>query len=574
MPDRAPRPNASAAALEVFATGQAAYAQPRRFADMLDQWGEKILSLGPSGAGELNTHLQSLIETTAPLMEKGRAASWISEELAEKLEEETRPAAAFSAAGALLAANTRAAETFGLEFETRLADLALERADAQRVSDVLRAARDAMESETGAESPRPPVVAALSAEDGEAMLAELRIESAADDGAALVLVRGLDMAVNDASMAALAQAHELTEAETAIARLTARGFGAAEIATWRDTSVETVRTQLKSLREKTGARSQMEILRLVAGLAPLAEAAPRRPDYGMPRRHGLIQLSGGRRMEYMRVGPAGGRPILVLHAVLFGFRWPDALTARLVEAGFTLYFPVRPGYGLTSRTSGALDFDEEVRDLAEFADKMDFDTYEVVGQGVSAGVAAALAERHHNRVSAIASVAGYLPLNLDQFFEDMTAWQRVTLHVARNAPKLISLTSSLSARMMRKIGAEEFYAKTFSNSPSDTAVTRDPEALKLLSASLDLVRAQNLRGLNVDFPRVMEDWQARWSQMRTPYLQIHGDEKQVFAPGKAASACNRHPAVRFELVKGGGQMLAYSHPEAVADLLISHFHNR
>ncbi|MGG7566257.1 alpha/beta fold hydrolase [Rhodovulum sp. DZ06] len=559
---------ASGAAVQVFSTGASAYAQPRRFADMLDQWGEQILSLGPREAETLNKQLEAMLEQTAPMMEKGREHAWISAELTGRLAQEKRPAAVFAETGALLARNAAAELRLEIADNARLSDLAHERADGQRLADLLRAARE------GAAAPAGPVVAMLNAAGGETMLAELTVETASDDGRPLILMRGLDLTVSEAALDKLAEAYGLTEAERAIAALSARGFSPAEISAWRDTSVETVRTQLKTLREKTGARSQMEILRLVAGLAPLAEEKPAVRDYAMPRRHGLVRLSGGRRMEYVRIGPENGRPILVLHAVLFGFRWPEALVNRLNEAGFTLYFPVRPGYGLSSRTQNETGFEDEVRDLAEFVDQMGFETYEVVGQGVSAGVAAALAERHHNRVSAIAGISGYLPISLDEFFADMTPWQRTVLHVARSAPKLIRITSMLAGRMMRKIGAQEFYSRTFCNSAADTAVIRNPETLRLLSANLDLLRAQDLNGISTDFPRIMVDWEERWKSLRTPGLQIHGDDRQVFDPEKAAALCDRHPAVRFEMVRGGGQMLAYSHPERVADLLISHFLGR
>lgn len=489
----------ASAAVEVFSTGAAAYAQPRRFADMLDQWGEHIKALGPAEAERLNRQLESMLETAAPLMEQGRAQAWLSDELHERMAQEPRPAAVFSDTGALLARNAAAELRLEIADGLRLADLAHERADAQRLSDLLRAARD------GAAPGGEPIVAAVQTADGGAMLAELSLEAAADDGRALVVLRGLDLTVSDAALDKLAEVYGLTEAERAIAQLSAKGFSPAEIGAWRDTSVETVRTQLKTLREKTGARSQMEILRLVAGMAPLAARRAPAREYAMPRRHGLIRLAGGRRMEYVRIGPEKGRPIMVLHAVLFGFRWPEALVNRLNDAGFTLYFPVRPGYGLSSRAANERGFDDEVQDLAEFADQMGFESYEVVGQGVSAGVAAALAERHHNRVTAIAGISGYLPISLDEFFADMTPWQRTVLHVARSAPKLIRITSMLAGRMMRKIGAEEFYSRTFCNSAADTGVIRNPETLRLLSANLDLLRAQDLNGISTDFPRIMVD---------------------------------------------------------------------
>lgn len=558
---------AATAAIEIYARGQQAYAQPRRFADVLDAWGEKLLALGPGERQQLSSHLETLWEGGDSLMESGRAGAWGTEELQERLDALPCPAAAFSARGALLAANDLATEELGLAQGGRLADCAFAAADAGRIETILR------DAPAAAAEGRDGGVVALSSIDGAPSLYELTARPALDNDEILLIARGLELRVGARAMDELSRAFALTEAEAAIAHLTAEGMSAAEIAARRRTSVETVRTQIKSLREKTGARSQLELLRLVAGVSSVAEKVDplRAGAYGMPRRHSLVQLSNGRRIEYVRIGPAEGKPLIVLHAVLFGFRWPRALTEPLVEAGYTLYFPVRPGYGLSSGVAVANDYETEVDDLADFADRLGLESYRIVSQGVSAGVGAALARRHHNRVEGMAAISGYLPIDAEEFFADMTGWQRTVLHVARSAPRLMKFTSRLASRMIRRIGAAEFYAKTFSNSRADTGVTRDAESLALLEASLRLLRAQQLDGLNNDFPRVVIDWTETWEALRTPTLQIHGGQKQVFHPERAAAVCARHDAVDFALIEDGGQMLAYSHPEKVASLLIRHF---
>jgi pimeloyl-ACP methyl ester carboxylesterase/DNA-binding CsgD family transcriptional regulator len=561
---------APGATLEVFSAGQNAYVHPGRFVNMLDLWGERILSLGADDASQMHRNLEALMEDAAPQMVAAGAAQLLAADLEDRLAEERRPAAAFTAAGVAIAVNAAASQNLSMTAGARLADMLFHEDDRTRFADFLRRAR---ENDC---APDLHAVITLLTADGRSALAELTAGRAADTGETLVLLKGLDLSVSPAAFDALAQVYELTEAETLIAELTSDGLNVAEIAARRRTSVETVRTQIKSLREKTGTRTQMDLLRTIAGLAPLSPAADagRRAApgaYGMPRRHALVELPNGRRMEYARIGPANGRPIMVLHAVLFGFSWPEALTRKLNDAGFTLWLPVRPGYGMSSCADPAASFDDEAADLAEFADVMGLDEYCVVGQGVSAGTAVALSVRHHNRVSGMANVAGYLPMGIEDFHADMSNWQRTVLNVARVAPRLMKTTSLIASRMMRMIGTQEFFAKTFSNSAADMAVTRDPESLRLLDSNLQLLQAQQLSGLITDFPRVMADWQSQWEQLRTPGLQIHGGQKQVFAPEQASALCARHPTMRFESINDGGQMLAYSHPERVADLLIEHF---
>lgn len=66
----------------------------------------------------------------------------------------------------------------------------------------------------------------------------------------------------------------LTAAETRVAWLVADGHTPAEVAERLQTSVATVRTQLKAVYFKTGVRRQAELSRLVGGLALSGGAAP------------------------------------------------------------------------------------------------------------------------------------------------------------------------------------------------------------------------------------------------------------------------------------------------------------
>jgi DNA-binding CsgD family transcriptional regulator len=342
-------PNVPGATLEVFSAGQNAYAQPRRFMTMLDMWGERLLSLGSADGAQLSQQLETLLETAAPQMVAAGAASMLVSELPSRLAQELRPAAAFGIGGVAIAANATAKTRLALSTGVRLADRVFHEDDRIRLQNFMRAARDC----DAPGRPRPHAVLALVTEDGRSALAELTAERAADTGDVIVVLKGLDLSVSPAAFDALAEIYQLTEAETLIAELASDGLNPSEIAARRRTSVETVRTQIKSLREKTGARTQTDLLRVIAGLAPLAPSddPARRPGqdaYGMPRRHALADLPNGRRIEYCRIGPPNGRAIMVLHAVLFGFSWPDALISRLNDAGYTLWFPVRPGYGMSS----------------------------------------------------------------------------------------------------------------------------------------------------------------------------------------------------------------------------------
>lgn len=70
------------------------------------------------------------------------------------------------------------------------------------------------------------------------------------------------------SMEGLARIFGLTPTEHAVASDLAAGSSPAEIAEQRSRSVETIRSQIKRIFSKTGANSQVELLRLAAKLTP------------------------------------------------------------------------------------------------------------------------------------------------------------------------------------------------------------------------------------------------------------------------------------------------------------------
>ncbi|RVT48115.1 helix-turn-helix transcriptional regulator [Rubrivivax albus] len=85
-------------------------------------------------------------------------------------------------------------------------------------------------------------------------------------GAAVFLV---DPAVAQVvSLQGLAKLFALTDAEAQVADALVNGLAPRDIAEQRGTSLETVRTQLKTAMAKTGANSQLDLLRLAAKLAP------------------------------------------------------------------------------------------------------------------------------------------------------------------------------------------------------------------------------------------------------------------------------------------------------------------
>lgn len=93
---------------------------------------------------------------------------------------------------------------------------------------------------------------------------------AADGGAGTALVILAKQQLCEAlPIQAFAAAHRLTSSETRVLAALTRGDAPAAIATRRNVAISTVRTQIHSIREKTGVASIRELLRTVSVLPPL-----------------------------------------------------------------------------------------------------------------------------------------------------------------------------------------------------------------------------------------------------------------------------------------------------------------
>lgn len=91
----------------------------------------------------------------------------------------------------------------------------------------------------------------------------------------VVILFGRDRSCEAVSLAFYASRHGLTSAETVVLGKLCQGLRPAQIAARSGVSVSTVRTQIKSIRMKTGAAGVNELLQTVSRLPPMLSSVNR-----------------------------------------------------------------------------------------------------------------------------------------------------------------------------------------------------------------------------------------------------------------------------------------------------------
>ncbi len=149
---------------------------------------------------------------------------------------------------------------------------------------------------------------------------------------------------------------QLTPAEKRLVYQLISGLNTNEAAELDGVSVETKRTHLKRAMSKLDCSNQSAIMRLVVSqlihVLYLCENETSQnriiEAFTSDHLHGSVRLSSqrlpnGRLQRVWEMGPADGKPLLVLHGYLFPFMMLNAQDA-LEKLGRRLVIPVRPGY--------------------------------------------------------------------------------------------------------------------------------------------------------------------------------------------------------------------------------------
>ena len=135
----------------------------------------------------------------------------------------------------------------------------------------------------------------LTVGEGEQSVSLAVVPLAADDlsgGAAMMVVMGKRMVCGDLSVQWFAQNHSLTQAETRVLAALCGGCEPRQIARTQGVSMNTVRSQISSVRLKAGAVSIRDLVRRVSLLPPLVSAIRSASFVVDDRGHAIRRLTG------------------------------------------------------------------------------------------------------------------------------------------------------------------------------------------------------------------------------------------------------------------------------------------
>ena len=262
--------------------------------------------------------------------------------------------------------------------------------------------------------------------------------------------------------------------------------------------------------------------------------------------------SGGMNWRVCTAGPAGGRPVLLVHGWGANAYMYRAMIPALTGAGYSLIIPDLPGHGW-----GDLALDRQqahlgpyVTALATLCDTLGVERAAVVGQSMGGGIAMQLALDHPERVAALALISpiGYTTPNAVLLAR--TAFPRAARGIFPWFARRVAFALAL------RLSYGRLGVPTAADVDQYFAPTRDGEFSRALHTLLHELEWN-----------ACDDGRAR--ALRTPTVVVCGDADRLVNRRTPDWFARDVPHAHIVRVKGGGHTLAEEVPDAVSSAIVS-----
>jgi pimeloyl-ACP methyl ester carboxylesterase/DNA-binding CsgD family transcriptional regulator len=544
---------------------------PIRLENLLDVWEGSVapLRVGPLGqAIELDDpDIAAHVQRASVFLDRTEAAH---PDTAQRsvLSDIPRAAAFLTDGGATIAACNRAAGiAFGVQDGAAVTSLPFDAEDVETLRDVVRKvaggrAEKVVILRIRSLTTGSPVIVCVSAVESEAR-------------PPLALVTSTELVWPQGFADTVQEAFGLTRAEVEIVQGISLGLPLKSIADERGRSVETVRTQLRSILAKTETHSQAELVRVVLGLMdvaylPMADAGPV-PAATSVAEVPFAYVTGpdGRKLEYLSFGAPNGRPLLYMHLDFGLTRWPSRAERAAAKRGHWVIVPVRAGYGRTPlhRKGGNYTADV-VADYLTVLDHLGIKEAVVVPSGADLRFALALALARPGLVKGIVGVASMLPARTAAHYERMDKWQRFVMANARYAPKVLPFIIKAGFALARRLGKANFFRQVNGGSPADMAAFAQAEIRDAVMVGSDVIMSATHLAADA-FTRECIDSEKDWSALIratvVPVKLLQGDQDPQSPMLTVQEIAAEFPVLDVEFLPDTGQLLLFSDWPRVLD---------
>ena len=415
------------------------------------------------------------------------------------------------------------------------------------------------------------IVQVLDRSTGEpAFRAEAFLLKASNQDSYYIVIRSLELEWSSEVSTTLSQAFDLTDAEIDVARQFFENCDLSAVAALRKVSVHTVRTQMKTILSKTGATSQVELVRLFSMVASRQMLRNRGllTEWQDPLgREKILVTDSGRKIAWTWMGAPDGTPAIFLRGMAMGYLLPESAEKMLNWTGIKLLIPSRPGYGNSSLHEDLPVLEDNRVMLEEFLVGMGLKG--CVGIGLSDGIIPLLAQqdKDHGSFGALISVGFNGCLNRAAF-RKLPVPQATLLRLARTAPQLLGLIARIGQRMIARYGVDWYLERAHASTPLDLQICRDPSTATLVRDACSHLVVQGTRAFVRDMQMFHASVDGAIDRLNIPMLSMVPTKDGLFDIDEYRQLETRNTHVSVLPVPESADLLIYQQTDFIMGRII------
>lgn len=550
--------------LKLLETSYRFVADSSAFDQFIERWNERLEKVDKDGPGKIddfliNRHLSSLSGMMKRLALEDRDPQDMVEEAISSV---AGAAAVLSPSNLVVALNEKAGDQWSI---LRGAATSLSWIDPSSMDNLEKVRRSATYNGNHLHS----IIRTMNASDQMELAEVFVLDQNAHPG--LIAVRALNFSWNNQLSALLMESFDLTEAEIEVCRLLLDLRETDEIARTRNTSVHTIRTQLRTIFAKTETSSQVDLIRLL-GLVSSHISRQERLTSGKWQdplgRQKIFQDRFGKNIAYSWMGDPDGRPALLSHGMATGYLLHPNADSLLQSHNIKLYCLSRPSFGDSEPAPHKNPAQGAAEAIISLADHLKMDKWVAVGLAVGIIPIFRAAQDPSSRIKAIVGSSSYIPFHPDEDFKHFSPARRTANRFARSSPMLTELAVMITYRMMRIKGPEHIWDTMYSACEADKKAASDPDCVALIRTAASLLTAQKHKALTNELRMIAGYWYEDFMQTEMPVHFLHGSDDPAIPINRLLELTNSKENMTVEQVSDAGELLFFYHHEKLISAIV------
>jgi pimeloyl-ACP methyl ester carboxylesterase len=235
--------------------------------------------------------------------------------------------------------------------------------------------------------------------------------------------------------------------------------------------------------------------------------------------------------------------------------------------------PWRPGFAGSTAAGAAFDSVPDIvtADLHQVLRHFGLRRVPFVGRDAGIIYAAAAAAAPGDAASAVVAVSGMVPTRDRRQLDHIALWQRMFAYAARYFPAALPILARGAMELVSTGKLDRLLDGLYQTPAIDHRLVAVPEIRDILRESFVSTFAHGTRACEVDARRTALDWTAlALSGLRVPLVYVHGALDPVSVPRQVDDLAHRTPGMSIETIADGGQLIWYSHPRTIFEVIARH----